>query len=190
MENRKLVMSEEEIALATERVGKEISQVIKDEKRIPILIGVLKGSVNFLVDLMKHIDVPIYTDYMQIRSYEGTNSTGTIQLLKDVSFDLKNRVVIIVEDIVDSGLTMDFLINHLSLHNPKKVYVCSLIDKVNARKIPVKVDFVGKTLEQNDFLIGYGLDYNDLCRNLPYIYSATPEDVDRLNKILKQDKEN
>ena len=188
MENRKLVMSQTEIEEAAKRVGQEISKVIKDEKKIPILIGVLKGSVNFLVDLMKHIDVEVYTDYMQIKSYEGTSSTGTIQLLKDVSFDLKDRVVIIVEDIVDSGLTMDFLINHLSLHGPKKVYVCALIDKINARKIPVKVDFVGKILEKNDFLIGHGLDYNDLSRNLPYIYSATPEDVARLNKVLEEDK--
>lgn len=187
--DKNLVLSQEDIQEIVVRLGKEITETIKNDKRIPIIIGVMKGSLNFMMDLLKHVECPVYTDYIQISSYEGVSSTGMIRLLKDVSYDCSNRSVIIVEDIIDSGTSMKYLIKHFENHSPNRIYVCALFDKVNARKDHIQVDFIGKTLVKNDFLIGYGLDYNELGRNIPYVYSARKEDVEELDKVLAKDKE-
>lgn len=184
---RKIVLGEDEITSICERVGREIDETIKNDEKPPVLVGVLKGSVPFLTDLSKHIKTDLHVDFIQIKSYDGTSSSGQVCLLKDVSFDCEDRTVIIVEDIVDTGLSMNYLLNHFKSHNPKKVYVCALFDKKNARKVPVQIDFVGKVIEGNDFLLGYGLDYKELCRNLPYVYAATKEDIERLDNILNKE---
>lgn len=183
---KNIILSKKEIASICKNLGKQIDEVIKNDTNTPLIVGVLKGAMPFLIDLSKNIKTNIFVDYIQIKSYSGTSRTGNVSLLRDVSFDCDNRTVIIVEDIIDTGYSMDFLLRHFKSHNPKKVYVCALFDKVNARKVPVKVDFIGKTLEQNDFLIGYGLDYYELCRNLPYVFSATPRDIKKLDKELKK----
>lgn len=186
--NHNIVLTENDIQEIVTRLGKEITETIKNDAKLPVIVGVMKGSMNFMMDLLKHIDCPVYTDYIQISSYSGTETTGVIRLLKDLSFDCKGRTVVIVEDIIDSGNSMTYLVDHIKIHNPAKVLTCALFDKVNARPIPFKTDFVGKTLVKNDFLIGYGLDYEELGRNIPYVYSATKEDVDYLNEILAKDK--
>ncbi|MCQ2776196.1 MAG: hypoxanthine phosphoribosyltransferase [Bacilli bacterium] len=185
---KNIVLSQEQLQEMAQRLGKEITEALKDEKKIPVIVGVMKGSLNFMMDLLKNIDRQVYTDYIQISSYSGTSTTGRIRLVKDLGYDCQDRTVVIVEDIIDSGYSMSYLIEHIQTHKPKKIYVCSMLDKKNARKVPVKVDFVGQELVKNDFLIGYGLDYNELGRNLPYIYSATPEDVKELDDILAKDK--
>ena len=182
-----ILLGQDELKSIAARVGKEISDSLKGEDRIPLIVGVLKGSLNFMMDVLAHIDIPIYTDYIQVSSYVGSKSSGTVKLLKDVNYDCEGRSVVIVEDIVDTGLSMQYLIEHFKLHHPKRVLVATLFDKKNARKVKVPLDFVGYVLEQNDFLIGYGLDYNQLQRNLPYVYKATPEDVKELDAILEKD---
>ena len=184
---KNIVLSNEQIQSICARLGKEITELVRHEDRVPVIVGVMKGSMNFMMDLLKYVDAPVYTDYIQISSYEGTSSTGVIRLVKDLSFDCRGRTVIIVEDIIDTGTSMKYLIKHIKSHEPSKVLVCALFDKINARPEPFHTDFVGVTLEKNDFLIGYGLDYNELGRNIPYVYSATKEDVAELDAILAKD---
>ena len=147
----------------------------------------MKGSLNFMIGLMKYITVPFYTDYLQVSSYYGTVRTNAVRLLKDLSYDCSNRTVVIIEDIVDTGHSMNFLIDHIKRHMAKNVLVCTLIDKVVAREVPVQIDFTGYVLERNRFLIGFGLDYNELERNIPYIYEADDDDVARLDSIISKD---
>ena len=180
-----MLLTEEQIQEICQRIGQEISEKLKDEDKIPVLVGVMKGSLNFMVEMMKHIKVPFYTDYIQISSYYGTKRSNIVRLLKDISYDITDRTVIIVEDIVDTGYSMNFLVDHMKRHQAKNVYVCALIDKKVAREVEVPIDFCGYVLERNRFLIGFGLDYNELERNLPYIYEADESDVNRLDKVLE-----
>ncbi|MBO6280333.1 MAG: hypoxanthine phosphoribosyltransferase [Bacilli bacterium] len=183
-----VILSQQQIKDICKRVASEITETIKNDEKIPLLIGVMKGALNFMFDLINYIDVPIYTDYIQISSYIGSKRGDNIRLIKDVSFDCSGRTVIIIEDIIDSGYSMKFLMDHIKQHNPKKVLVCSLFDKKNARKVPVDIDFVGHELAKNDFLIGYGLDYNELGRNLPYVISASEEDIKQYDEIFARDR--
>lgn len=187
--DKKIVLSQEEIQKICQRIALEIEEKVSKDNKIPLLVGVMKGSLNFMYDLMNYITIPVYTDFIQIASYAGSQRTNTIRLLKDLSFDCNGRSVIIVEDIIDTGYSMKFLINHIKSHNPKNVYVCALFNKKNAREVEVPLDFEGKVLEKNDFLIGYGLDYNELGRNIPYVYSASKEDIEVLDEALRKDKE-
>lgn len=185
---KKILLTQEEINQTCQRIASEIKEALKDEKKIPVFVGVLKGSINFMMDLLKYVDIPLFTDYIQISSYQGTNSTGRVQLLKDLSFDCQGRSVVIVEDIIDTGNSMHFLIQHIKSHNPKKVYVCTLFNKEYARvREDVKADFVGVELQEDKFLIGYGLDYNELERNVPYVYMIDPKDSVELQNIIDED---
>ena len=182
---RGMLLTEEQIHEICQRVGEEISEKLKDEDKIPVLVGVMKGSLNFMIEMMKYIKIPFYTDYIQVSSYYGTHRSNTVRLLKDISYDIADRTVVIVEDIVDTGYSMNFLVDHMKRHQAKNVYVCTLIDKKVAREVEVPIDFCGYVLERNRFLIGFGLDYNELERNLPYIYEADESDVNRLDKVLE-----
>ncbi len=184
---KEVLLNEQQIDEICQRVGKEISEKLKNEEKIPLLVGVMKGSLNFMIGLMKYITVPFYTDYIQISSYYGTQRSNIVRLIKDVSYDCTDRSVVIIEDIVDTGHSMNFLIDHLNRHQAKKVYVCTLIDKAVAREVEVPIDFTGFVLDHNRFLIGFGLDYNELERNLPYIYEADDEDINRLDAVLNKD---
>ena len=185
---RKKVLSQEQIIEICKRIGGELNEVLKNEKKIPVFVGILKGSVNFMMDLLKYVTIPIYTDYIQVSSYDGISSTGRVKLIKDLSYDCQNRTVVIIEDIIDTGTSMKYLLQHIETHHPKKVYVCALFDKAYARKNDIVVDFVGKKLDEDAFLIGYGLDYNELLRNIPEVYAIEPGDVDALNDQLARDK--
>ncbi len=182
-----LLLDEQQIKEICQRVGQEITEKLQGEEKIPVIIGVLKGSLNFMIEMMRYIKVPFYTDYIQISSYYGTQRSNIVRLLKDISYDITDRTVIIVEDIVDTGYSMQFLMEHMKRHQAKNVYVCALIDKKVAREVEVPIDFCGYVLERNRFLIGYGLDYNELERNLPYIYEADGDDVQRLDEVLKDE---
>lgn len=182
-----VLLDEQQINEICQRIGNEITEKLKDEEKIPVVIGVMKGSLNFMIGMMRYIKVPFYTDYIQISSYYGTQRSNIVRLLKDISYDITDRTVIIVEDIVDTGYSMQFLVEHMLRHQAKKVYVCTLIDKKVAREVEVPIDFCGYVLERNRFLIGFGLDYNELERNLPYIYEADGDDVQRLDTVLKDE---
>ena len=181
---KKLVMSSEEIQVTCKYLGEKISKDLSNEEKIPLFLGVLKGAINFTMDLTKNITIPIYMDYIQISSYQGTSTTGNIKMIKDLKFDVTDRVIVIIEDVIDSGISMNYLLNHLyTNYHPKKVLVCALFDKLNARKSPVRVDYAGKVLEDNEFLIGYGLDYCEFDRNIPYVYVPTDEEIAKFDSL-------
>ena len=186
---RKILLSQEEISRRCKAVAKEIEEKIKGEERVPLLVGVMKDAMNFMMKVIENIDVPIFTDFIQISSYFGTQRTNNVRLLKDISYDCTNRTVIIIEDIIDSGYSMKFLTEHIKLNGAKKVYVCTLIDKAVAREVEVPIDFVGYTMQENQFVAGFGLDYNELERNIPYIYEVDENDLKRMDEVLKKDQE-
>ena len=184
---REIVLSQQQIAAICKRLGAELTEALKDEKQTPVFCCVMNGAVNFMVDLMREVDIPLIFDYVQVASYEGgLKSTGKIRFLKDLSTDVKERTLVIVEDIVDSGLSMSYLLDTLEKnHKPARILVVSLFDKACARKIPVHVDFVGMTLNENKFLVGYGLDYRGLLRNVPYVYVPDEEEIKEFDRLAE-----
>jgi hypoxanthine phosphoribosyltransferase len=162
------VLTKEEIATRVEEVARAISTDYRD--RDLILIGILKGAFIFLSDLIRHLSIPVKVDFMCASSYgSGTSSSGRVKLIKDADLDVKNKDVIIVEDIVDTGVTLSFLVKHLKSSGAASVAICALIDKKERRKTPVAVDYVCHSVEKG-FLVGYGLDYAEFYRNLPEVY--------------------
>ncbi|HOE91299.1 MAG TPA: hypoxanthine phosphoribosyltransferase [Candidatus Cloacimonadota bacterium] len=148
-------------------IGAQLSIEYKD--KCPVLICILKGASLFLCDLMRAMTIPLEIDFMSISSYgSGTKSTGVVQIRKDIDTDIHGRHVIIVEDIVDSGLSLNYIIDYLKNHNPASIKTCVLLNKPEAHKIDVQVDYVGFDVG-NEFAIGYGLDYAEKYRNLPFI---------------------
>ena len=163
----KILFSEEEIA---ERLSVLAEKIDKDYfgKR-PLMVCVLKGSVLFFTDLIREITLPVEIDFMSISSYgAGATTSGEVKVLKDLDNRLDGRDVIIVEDIVDSGLTLNYMTKLLSSRNPASIKVCALLDKPSRRKVDIKADYIGFEVG-NEFVIGYGLDYAQKYRNLPYI---------------------
>lgn len=181
-----LVLSEEDIRAICKKIGGELSEELKDEKKLPVFVGVMKGGLNFMMDLVKYVKIPILTDYIQISSYSGTESTGIISMKKDMALDVHGRTVVIVEDVVDTGYSMQYLKRFIAeKHYPSRILVCCLFSKEAMRKADVKIDYVGKVLEENKFLVGYGLDYNELDRNVPYVYVPSADDIKRMDALLK-----
>ncbi len=186
---KELVLSKKEIETISAHLGERIASDMKGEEKTPLLLCVMKGALNFMAELLKNIDIPVLTDYVQLSSYSGTNSTGCISWKHTLESDIEGRTVIIVEDVVDTGLTIDALKKYLYENfAPKRVLVCSLFDKVNARKVEAKVDYVGKSLTESKFLIGFGLDYCELERNVNYVYVPDEDDLKRLDDIIAKDK--
>ena len=163
----KILKTETEIQEKIKHLGEQIS---KDyEGKNPVMICILKGGIVFLSDLMRTISINVELDFMSLSSYgDSTKSSGVVRIKKDIDVDLSNRDVIIVEDIVDSGLTLKYLDEYFMQHNPSSVKICTLLDKPKAHKIDLKIDYVGFEVG-NEFVVGYGLDYAQKYRNLPYI---------------------
>lgn len=184
-----IVLTPEQIEQVCSRIGADLTNELKDEEKLPVIIGVMNGALPFFFDLAKKIDCHYYIDFIHISSYAGTHSTGVVQLKKDVSFDLQGRTVVIVEDIVDTGLSMGYLINHIKSKMPKKVILVSLFDKVLARKNDVKVDYAGVVLDEIKFLVGYGLDYEELYRGMPYVKNLSTEEKAEIDARLAKDKQ-
>lgn len=184
---RKIVFNETEIQGACERISSELSKDLANEEKIPLFLGVMKGAINFFMDLTKRMEMPIFLDYIRISSYTGTQSRGQVELVHDLKFDVEGRTVVIVEDIIDTGVSMNYLVKHINeKYHPKRVIVVALFDKINARTAPIKVDYSGKVLAQNDFLIGYGLDYKELHRNIPYVYIPDEQEYEELTKLAEK----
>ncbi len=161
-------LTKEEIDSKIIEVARAISEDYKD--REIILIGTLKGSFIFLADLARHLTVPVKVDFIRASSYgAGTTTSGKVVITKDINFDIKGKDVMIIEDIVDTGLTLSHLIEYFKSYEPRSVKVCALLDKHERRDVEVTVDYSCHTLEEG-FLVGYGLDYNEEYRNLPAIY--------------------
>jgi len=166
----------EEIAA---RVGELAAEISHDYAgRNPLLVGVLKGAWVFLADLTRRITIPHHCDFIQVSSYgSGTESSGEVRFLADSSIPMTDRHVILVEDIVDTGLTLSNLLNRLKERNPASIAICSLLDKPERRKTPIHIDYLGFTVP-NKFVVGYGVDWDERFRHLPYIgYLEFEKDV-------------
>ena len=143
--------------------------------RTPVLVSVLKGAMVFLADLMRAMDLPTSTDFMEVSSYgAATESSGQVRILKDLSKPIEGRDVIVVEDIIDTGLTLNYLLGYLADRQPASIKICCLLDKPARRLAEIDIDYIGFTIPDR-FVIGYGLDYDELYRNLPYIGVLRPE---------------
>jgi hypoxanthine phosphoribosyltransferase len=166
----KILYSKERIADEIKRLGREISRDYAG--RDVLLVGVLKGSFLFIADLVREIDCPSMVDFVRLASYGSeTQSSGIIEFRKGLEMPIRGRDVIIVEDIVDSGYTLETLFNKLLLQEPRSLKICTLIDKRARREVEIEADYVGITMDDG-FIIGYGLDYDEHYRNLPDIYTV------------------
>lgn len=156
-------------AAIRQRIGELAGEIRRDVPHEDLhLIGVLKGAVLFLGDLIRQMDGNVSIDFMALSSYAGTTSSGEVRVLKDLDYGLEGRHVVIVEDIVDTGLTLHYLQEILRARNPRSLRTACLLSKPSRRKIAVHVDYIGFTIEDK-FVVGYGLDYTERFRNLPYI---------------------
>ena len=168
----RVLISEEAIESEVARVGRQITEDFRDKN--PIFVGVLKGCVIFMADLMRHVDIKCTMDFMAVSSYSGTSSTGAVKINKDLGQDIEGRHVIIVEDILDSGVTLSYLKHYLLGRKPASITIATLLDKPARRKSDIVADY--SCFEVPDaFVVGYGLDYNEHYRNLPYIGVLKPE---------------
>ncbi len=169
---QEVLISEEELQAAVKKIGDQISKDF--EGKDPIFVGVLKGCWIFMADLMRYVTINCSVDFMSVSSYSGTSSTGAVKITKDLNEDIEGRHIIIVEDILDSGVTLNYLKNYLMVRNPASITIATLMDKPARRKTDVYADYF--CFEVPDaFVVGYGLDYNERYRNLPYIGVLKPE---------------
>jgi hypoxanthine phosphoribosyltransferase len=162
-----VLVSAEELQTRVRELGDQISRDYAD--RPLLLVGVLKGAVFFLSDLMRFIEIPVEVDFMAVASYgSATDSSGVVRILKDLDAAIEDRDVLIVEDIVDSGLTLQYLLRNLGSRNPRTLEVCALLTKPARRKVELQAKYVGFEIEDK-FVVGYGLDYAERHRNLPFV---------------------
>ena len=169
-----VLLSEEQIQAKVKELAQQISK--EYEGKDPVFVGVLKGVVIFFADFVRNVTIPCEIDFMSIASYSGTTSTGRTEIRKDLSTDIKGRHVVILEDIFDTGTSLTFTVNHLLNKEPASLRVCTFLDKPERRKPGVTLvpEYVGYTIP-NEFVVGYGLDFNEHYRNLPYIGILKPE---------------
>lgn len=168
-----ILFTEQQIHQIVARIGKEITQDYQGKNLF--IVGVLKGSLVFMADLMREIQLPCAIDFLSVSSYgNGTTSSGEVRILKDLDQSLEGKDVLVIEDILDSGNTLSFLLRTLSARNPASIRICTLLDKPARRKADVYADYVGTEVEDK-FIVGYGLDYAEKYRNLPYIGVLKPE---------------
>lgn len=164
---KELIYTEEEIQKRVAELGQEITKDFKDKDLM--VIGILRGAVFFMTDLLKHIELPLIIDFMAVSSYgDSSKTSGIVRILKDLEEDITGMDVLIVEDIVDTGLTLDYIIRLLKNRGANSVKIVALLDKPERRKVEVPVDYLGFHVK-DEFIIGYGLDYAQRYRNLPYI---------------------
>ena len=171
---KEILLTEEQIKARVAELGEELSREYAGKN--PIFVGVLKGVVVFYADMIRAINIPCEMDFMCISSYRGTESTGRTMISKDLSVDIYGRHVVILEDIFDTGTSLEFTVRHILNKQPASLKVCTFLDKPERRKegITVKPEYVGYTIP-NEFVVGYGLDFNEHYRNLPYIGILKPE---------------
>ncbi len=171
---QEILLSQEQIQSRIKELGEILSAEYADKN--PVIVGVLKGVVVFYADMIRQMSIPCQMDFMWISSYAGTDSTGKMQVKRDVSVDIKGRHVLILEDIFDTGRSLNFTYKHLMSKEPASVKICTLLDKPSRRdpQVVLNADYVGFEVP-NMFVVGYGLDYNEHYRNLPYVGVLKPE---------------
>lgn len=168
-----------DVLISASQINEKVSQLAREiskdyENTTPIFVTILKGGVIFLADLIRKLTIPHTIEFMAVESYQGIKSKGTIRLLYDIKNEIKDKDIIILEDILDTGLTLDYLYKHLLFREPKSIKICSLLIKDVEREINVHVDYSGFFIP-NHFVVGYGLDFNGYYRNLPHIAILKPE---------------
>ena len=168
----RILVAEDEIKEICKKLGEQISKDYADKK--PLLVGILKGSVVFMADLMRHITCDCEIDFMAVSSYSGTETTGVVQFKKDMDVSPEGRDIIIVEDILDSGVTLSYLKKMLMQRNAKSLAICAFLDKPTNHRVEIEAEYVGKAIP-DEFVIGYGLDYNEKYRNLPFVGVLSPK---------------
>ena len=162
-----ILLSQEQLELRVAQIGADITRDFAG--RAPLFVGVLKGCFVFMADLMRHVDLPCAIDFMAVSSYgSGTKTTGAVKIIKDLNQDIEGRDIILVEDILDSGVTLNYLTEYLSVRKPATITIATLMDKPSRRKAPVYARYSGFEIP-DAFVVGYGLDYDERYRNLPYI---------------------
>jgi hypoxanthine phosphoribosyltransferase len=165
----KILISEEQIHTRLVELGAQIAKDYKDAKDV-VLVAILKGSFIFVADLVREIHIPTRIEFMAVSSYGNeTSSSGAVKIVMDLRTDIENKHVIIVEDIIDTGLTMKFLLNLLSSRKPASLQVCSLLRKEGTQKVELDLKYIGFDIPKDAFVVGYGLDYAETLRNLKYV---------------------
>jgi len=167
-----LLFTSDEIAATVKKLTTEIRQDYRGKH--PILIGVLKGSFIFMADLIRLLDFPLEVEFVRLSSYGGGKSPGKIKLVQDAQSNIKDRHVLVIEDIIDTGFTTAFVLEHLGKKKPASLKLCTLTDKPSRRKVTVNIDYLGLTVP-NKFIVGYGIDWNERFRYLPGIYTMEEE---------------
>ena len=162
----RVIISETELNARIVELGTELARDLAQDR--PILVGVLQGAFLFMADLIRATSIELTTDFIGVVSYAAGKSSGQVRIVSDLSVSIEGRHVVIVEDIVDTGLTLTYLKRTLEARHPRSLRVCVLVDKIERRKVDVAVDYVGFTIP-NVFVVGYGFDYEGLYRNLPYV---------------------
>ncbi|WAA09470.1 hypoxanthine phosphoribosyltransferase [Fervidibacillus albus] len=163
----KILITEEEIQEKIQQLAKTLTEEYKD--RNPLVIGVLKGAMPFMADLVKRIDTYLEMDFMDVSSYGGkTVSSGEVKILKDLDTSVEGRDILIIEDIIDSGLTLHYLVELFRYRKAKSIKIVTLLDKPEGRKVDIQADYICFNIP-NEFVVGYGLDYEEKYRNLPYV---------------------
>jgi hypoxanthine phosphoribosyltransferase len=165
----RVIITEEEITRRVAKLGQEISERYASCERPPLLVAVLRGASLFVADLARAIEAPVELDFMAVSSYGSTTkSSGVVRILKDLDEDIEGRDVLVVEDILDTGLTLKYLLRNLASRKPKSLEVVTLLEKEGKQQVPIECAYVGFTVP-DEFMVGYGLDYAERYRNLPYI---------------------
>lgn len=169
---QKVLLTEEQIKARIAELGQELAA--EYDGKLPVFVGLLKGVFVFYADMVRATQIPCQMDFMCVSSYAGTDTTGVVTIQKDINTDIRGRHVVILEDIVDSGLTLNHILKHLRGKEPASIKICALLDKPSRRTVPVELDYIGFTIP-NEFVVGYGLDYNEVYRNLPFVGVLKPE---------------
>ena len=171
---KEILITEDQIKARIEELGQILSEEYAGKN--PVVVGVLKGVVVFYADMIRKITVPCEMDFLTVSSYSGTDSTGKVVVRQDLREDIKGRHVLILEDIFDTGHSLSFTYEHLMSKEPASIKICTLLDKPARRQpgVTIQADYVGFTIE-NQFVVGYGLDYNEYYRNLPFVGILKPE---------------
>ena len=169
------MITKEALAKRIKELGRQITEDLKDDDAPLVVVGLLKGSIIFMADLVREIKLPLVMDFMSVSSYgEGFESTREVKILKDLEGSIQGKHVLIVEDIIDSGMTLKKVLKVLGGREPKKISLCTLLDKPDRREVEVDVQYVGFEIP-NEFVLGYGLDFIEEYRNIPYVALAADE---------------
>lgn len=187
----KLILSEDEIVRVCSRLAKEIDAKLDENKNgVPVLVGIMNGALPFLYELVKHVKHPIEIDTLKASSYDGTTTTGKVNITKEPDINLEGRDVVLVEDIIDSGITMHYLRNFVKeKYKPKNLYVCVLVKRETEKvQYDELADFTGLSTDEQRYIVGFGFDYYGLWRNEPYVFVPSKKDIEEWDKILDGDK--